>query len=168
MEKQHCNLKVQITRHGSGQNEEQVLSVELDTAPLLLSILPIFLILLIIIYQNQLKNNISRHGSGQTQEQVLSIELDTAPLLLFTLPILLTGIGAVLGQLAAQSDTLAVRIFFFLSLSSSSPFPMSLSSSTSSWWLWSQVLTSGLTNGTFGVGANTGGGNNVTVVVTAG
>merc|ERR550517_1929372 len=49
-----------------------------------------------------------RHGSGQTQEQVLSIELDTAPLLLFTLPILLTGIGAVLGQLAAQSDTLAV------------------------------------------------------------
>ena len=46
--------------------------------------------------------------------QVISLELDTAPLLLFTLPVLLTGLGAVLGQLAAQSDTLAVEIFFTL------------------------------------------------------
>ena len=46
--------------------------------------------------------------------QVISLELDTAPLLLFTLPVLLTGLGAVLGQLAAQSDTLAVEVFFTL------------------------------------------------------
>ena len=50
-----------------------------------------------------------RQGPGQKEEEVLSIELDTAPLLLFTLPILLTGLGAVLGQLAAQSDTIAVK-----------------------------------------------------------
>ena len=50
-----------------------------------------------------------RQGPGQKEEEVLSVELDTAPLLLFTLPILLTGLGAVLGQLAAQSDTLAVK-----------------------------------------------------------
>ena len=62
------------------------------------------------IYGALSRKSIGRYGSGQQEEQeVLSLELDTAPLLLFTLPILLTGIGAVLGQLAAQSDTLAVR-----------------------------------------------------------
>ena len=62
------------------------------------------------IYGALSRKSIGRHGSGQQEEQeVLSLELDTAPLLLFTLPILLTGIGAVLGQLAAQSETLAVR-----------------------------------------------------------
>ena len=96
--------------------------------------------------------------------QVISLELDTAPLLLFTLPVLLTGLGAVLGQLAAQSDTLAVEVFF------------TLINSDDVYWdiddvdyvddVDDQVLTTGLTNGTLGVG--TQGGSNVTVVVTAG
>ena len=73
--------------------------------------LGVFILSAFMYQKNKLKKDIFRHGSGsgQNEEQVLSVELDTAPLLLFTLPILLTGIGAVLGQLAAQSDTLAVR-----------------------------------------------------------
>ena len=93
--------------------------------------------------------------------QVISLELDTAPLLLFTLPVLLTGLGAVLGQLAAQSDTLAVEVFFTLINSDDIMCDIDDVDDVDH-----QVLTTGLTNGTLGVG--TQGGSNVTVVVTAG
>ena len=93
--------------------------------------------------------------------QVISLELDTAPLLLFTLPVLLTGLGAVLGQLAAQSDTLAVAVFFTLINSDDIMCDIDDVDDVDH-----QVLTTGLTNGTLGVG--TQGGSNVTVVVTAG
>ena len=99
--------------------------------------------------------------------QVISLELDTAPLLLFTLPVLLTGLGAVLGQLAAQSDTLAVEVFFTLINSddvNSDIADVDYVDDVDD--VDYQVLTTGLTNGTLGVG--TQGGSNVTVVVTAG
>ena len=92
------------------------------------------------IYGALSRKSIGRHGSGQQEEQeVLSLELDTAPLLLFTLPILLTGIGAVLGQLAAQSKTLAVR-----KASSSSRTSLIITSCAYQWfnqwdfWSWSR------------------------------
>ena len=96
--------------------------------------------------------------------QVISLELDTAPLLLFTLPVLLTGLGAVLGQLAAQSDTLAVEVFF--TLINSDDVNSDIDDVDCADDVDYQVLTTGLTNGTLGVAGQ--GGSNVTVVVTAG
>ena len=95
--------------------------------------------------------------------QVISLELDTAPLLLFTLPVLLTGLGAVLGQLAAQSDTLAVEVFVTFTHDDVNSDIDDVDYVDD---VDHQVLTTGLTNGTLGVG--TQGGSNVTVVVTAG